>query len=73
MMTLPGLNVLRAVPTRWRKPQGNIPQTLAERERLRQAIAGYVREQGDSLVPPLVVAELKRHAERIASVNGIDP
>jgi len=73
MMTLPGLNVLRAVPTRWRKPQGNIPQTLAEREVLRQAIAGYVREQGDSLVPPLVVNELKRHAERIASVNGIDP
>jgi geranylgeranyl pyrophosphate synthase len=73
MMTLPGLNVLRAVPTRWRQPQNNIPQTLAERERLKQAIAGYVQENRDSLVPPLVVDELKRHAARVAAAAGVDP
>jgi hypothetical protein len=73
MMTLPGLNVLRAVPTRWRQPQNNIPQTLAERERLKQAIAGYVQANRDTLVPPLVVDELKRHADRVASATGLDP
>jgi geranylgeranyl pyrophosphate synthase len=73
MMTLPGLHVLRAVPTRWRKPQDNIPQTLAERERLRQAIAGYAHANRDSLVPPLVVDELKRHADRVASITGAGP
>jgi geranylgeranyl diphosphate synthase, type II len=73
MMTLPGLNVLRAVPTRWRQPQNNIPQTLAERERLRQIIAGYVQANRDTLVPPLVVDELKRHADNVAAAAELDP
>src|SRR5262245_39588078 len=73
MMTLPGLNVVRAVPTRWRTPQRNIPQTLFERERLRQAITEYVQAHHETLVPPLVVDERKRHAEEIASITRVDP
>src|SRR5262245_10141338 len=73
MMTLPGLNVLRAIPTRWRAPQRNIPQTLFERERLRQAITEYAQAHHDVLVPPLVVDELKRHADQIASIARVDP
>src|SRR5215470_5469090 len=72
MMTLPGLNVLRAVPTRWRQPQNNIPQTLPERERLRRVIADYVQSHRDTLVPPLVVDELKRHAGNVADLAGVD-
>src|SRR5262245_15838425 len=72
MMTLPGLNVLRAVPTRWRQPQNNIPQTLPERERLRSAIADYVQAHRDTLVLPLVVDELKRHAGHVAAAAGVD-
>ena len=51
MVTLPGLNVLRAVPERWRAPQTNIPQTLAERERLRRAVASYAEARRDTRTP----------------------
>src|SRR5688572_28115848 len=73
MTILPGLNVVRAVPTRWRMPQANIPPTLAERERLRTVIAAYVAANRETVVPPLVVDELKRHADHVISVNGFDP
>jgi geranylgeranyl diphosphate synthase, type II len=70
---LPGLNVLRAVPERTRKPQANIPQTLGERERLRKVIAAYVANNCDTIVPPLVIAELKEHSAQIVSAAGVDP
>jgi geranylgeranyl diphosphate synthase type II len=72
-MALPGLEILRVVPERTRAPQANIPQTLAERERLRAAIAGYVATHQDRLAPPLVLDELKTHANRIVSETGVNP
>ena len=73
MVTLPGLNVIRAVPERWRAPQTNIPQTLAERERIRRTVAGYAEARRDTLVPPLVMDELKSHADEVVAITGVDP
>jgi geranylgeranyl diphosphate synthase, type II len=70
---LPGLNVLRTVPERTRKPQANVPQTLGERERLRKVIAAYIANNRDAIVPPLVIAELKKHSAEIVAATGIDP
>jgi len=72
-MMLPGLEILRVAPQRVRPPQANIPQTLAERERLRASIARYVEASRDLLVPPLVVDELRRHADRVLADAGVDP
>jgi hypothetical protein len=72
-MTLPGLDVLRVIPDRTRAPQANIPQSLPERERLRGTIAAYVAAQRDHLVPPLVVDELRTHADRVIAGAGVDP
>ena len=72
-MKLPGLDVLRVVPERSRAPQANIPQTLAERERLRATIAGYVAANRESLVPPFVLDELKTHADQVVAAIGVEP
>ena len=72
-MKLPGLDVLRVAPERSRAPQANIPQTLAERERLRATISGYVATNRDRLVPPLVLDELRTHADQIVAGTGLDP
>jgi geranylgeranyl pyrophosphate synthase len=72
-MKLPGLDVLRVVPERSRTPQANIPQTLAERERLRATISGYVAANRDRLVPPLVLDELRTHADQLVAGTGLDP
>jgi geranylgeranyl pyrophosphate synthase len=72
-MKLPGLDVLRVVPERSRTPQANIPQTLAERERLRATISGYVAANRDGLVPPLVLDELRTHADQLVAGTGLDP
>jgi geranylgeranyl pyrophosphate synthase len=72
-MALPGLEILRVVPDRQRAPQANIPHTLAERERLRAAIAGYVAANRERLVPPLVLDELKTHAGAVVAATGVNP
>jgi geranylgeranyl pyrophosphate synthase len=72
-MALPGLEILRVVPDRQRVPQANIPQSLAERERLRAAIAKYVAVHRDRLVPPLVLDELKTHAGAVVAETGVNP
>ena len=72
-MALPGLEILRVVPDRQRAPQASIPQTLAERERLRIAIAGYVSANRERLVPPLVLDELKTHAAAVMTATGVNP
>src|SRR5262245_26231076 len=72
-MKLPGLEVLRVVPDRIRPPQANIPQTLAEREHLRGLIAQYVASNGDTLVPPLVLDELRNHADHVVQIAGANP
>src|SRR5262245_64793972 len=74
-MTLPvlkkPLRILPAMPQR--PPQANIPQTLGERERLREFVIQYVAARRDTLVPPLVLDELGTHAEAVVDQAGIDP
>jgi geranylgeranyl pyrophosphate synthase len=56
-----------------RPPQSNIPQTIGEREGLRALVIRYVEEQSATLVPPLVLDELKIHAEAVVARAGLDP
>lgn len=56
---------------RYRPPQKNIPQTRAQRERLRQIVKLYVEEKKP--VPPLPLDELNRHAEAVIEIAGVDP
>src|ERR1700720_1975770 len=72
-MMLPGLEILRVVPERMRPPQANIPQTLPERERLRALTAQYVAANRETLVPPLVLDELRHHAEALVAEVGASP
>jgi len=73
-MLLPGLPMVRGVATqRERVPQPNIPQTLVERERVKALIAAYVAANRDTLVPPLVLDELKIHAEHLVGAARLDP
>src|SRR5262249_54350507 len=51
----------------------NIPQTLLERERLREMVVRHVEERRQSLVPPLVVHELRDQADIVVSRAGVDP
>jgi geranylgeranyl diphosphate synthase type II len=55
-----------------RPPQANIPQTLWERERLRAIVARYVEERRATLVPPLVLDELRTHADAVVALSGMD-
>ncbi len=52
-----------------RPPQVTIPQTRVERERLKALVDAYVRDA--TLVPPLPVAELREHAERVVERTGV--
>lgn len=65
------LRILPAMPER--PPQANIPQTLAEREYLKDLVARFVDERRDALVPPFVLDELRTHADAIVARGGIDP
>ena len=65
------LRIVPAMPQR--PPQANIPQTLAEREYLRAVVMRYVEEHRDTLVPPLVLDELRQHAEALVRTAGVDP
>jgi geranylgeranyl pyrophosphate synthase len=65
------LRVLPPMPQR--PPQANIPQTLGEREYVRAAVARYVEDRRTTLVPPLVLDELRTHAEAVVALTGVDP
>lgn len=65
------LRLVPALPQR--PPQANIPQTLIERERLRVLVVRYVDARRDTLVPPLVMDELHRHADAVVALAGVDP
>src|SRR5436190_6104459 len=65
------LRVLPPMPQR--PPQANIPQTLGEREYVRAAVSRYVEERRTALVPPLVLDELRTHAEALVALVGLDP
>ncbi|MQA28613.1 MAG: DUF116 domain-containing protein [Luteitalea sp.] len=74
-MTFPILNKpLRIVPAMpQRPPQANIPQTLDAREHLRAVVLRHVEERRETLVPPLVVDELRNQADAVVERAGIDP
>jgi geranylgeranyl pyrophosphate synthase len=74
-MSLPSLKrPLRIIPAMpQRLPQANIPQTLAEREHLRALVVRHVDRRRDTLVPPLVLDELRDEAETVVTLAGIDP
>src|SRR3984957_13728636 len=57
----------------WRQPQATIPPTLAARDRIKAFIRSYVEALGEELTPPLLVDELRRHAEAIVTGAGVDP
>jgi geranylgeranyl diphosphate synthase type II len=59
-------------PQPWRQPQETIPATLFERERLRAFIRSYVETRVDELVPPLLIDELKLHADAVVKAAGVD-
>src|SRR6202162_3119518 len=59
-------------PQTWRMPQETIPASLSERERLRVLIRSYVETRSNELTPPLLIDELKRHADNIVRAAGID-
>jgi len=65
------LRIVPAMPQR--PPQANIPQTLAEREQLRDIVRDHVEQRRATLVPPLVVDELRIQAEAVIAQTGADP
>lgn len=56
---------------RTRPAKKTIPQTPAERNRMLQFIRHYVAEYNP--VPPLPLAQLREHAERVVQLLGCDP
>ena len=71
-MHLPVISLPRPVPTQSaRPPQANIPQTRAERDQITAIVRGYVERYRP--VPPMPIAELREHADRIVAAAGLDP
>src|SRR5262249_32987686 len=64
------LRIVPALPQR--PPQANIPQTLPEREYLRSVVQHYVEKRSATLVPPLVLDELRNHADEVVALAGVD-
>ena len=60
-----------AVQQRFRTPKHNIPQTPLERTHILHTVRDYVAKHHP--VPPLPVAELKQHADRIVAQLRCDP
>lgn len=60
-----------AIQQRFRAPKKNIPQTSFERTRLLEAVRHYVAEFNP--VPPMPMAELKVHADRLVAMQRCDP
>ena len=58
-------------PARYRQPKKNIPQTPEERTQILHAVRNYVAEY--SPTPPVPVAELAEHADRLVQHLGILP
>jgi geranylgeranyl pyrophosphate synthase len=56
-----------------RPPQANIPQTLIEREQLRELVLQYVNERRDTLVAPFVLDELRNQADALVELGAVNP
>jgi geranylgeranyl pyrophosphate synthase len=70
-MQIPVLNLPRPVPPeRERQPQDTIPQTRAERERMKLQVRAYV--EANRPTPPLSFEELRRHADRFVDLHKYD-
>ena len=70
-MALTELTLPRPAPQQsYRRPKANLPQTPEERNEALRIVRNYVAEYGP--VPPLPVAELKSHADRIVEQNRFD-
>jgi geranylgeranyl diphosphate synthase type II len=65
------LRMMPAMPQR--PPQANIPQTLVEREALRELVLRYVNERRDTLVPPFVLDELRTQADTLVELGAVNP
>jgi geranylgeranyl diphosphate synthase, type II len=66
------IEIPKAVPVMsGRKPQDNIPPTRVEREGLKFVVARYVEANRAALTPPLLLDELRRHAERVVAQAGV--
>ena len=61
---IPGLN------RRLRQPKKNIPQTKADRDLILAKVREYAQEV--SLVPPIPLAELSEHTDKIMAIHGFD-
>ncbi len=71
-MQLPLLTLPRAAPALSKRPaQANIPPTRADRERVQQLAARYVRRVRPTI--PLSLEELRRHADRLLADTAVDP
>src|SRR5438094_7777326 len=54
-----------------RKPQDNIPQTRAERDRVMRLVREYVATYNP--VPPMPMEQLREHADKLIATGSIDP
>lgn len=71
---LPILTLPKPIPMqRQRLPQETIPPTSKEREWLKDAIRTYVAHNNEAITPPLLIDELRRHAEIIVEKTGVNP
>ncbi len=74
LKSVPGLDPLvvprHAVQQRFRTPKKNIPQTGFERMRVLDAVRDYLAK--NPLVPPVPMAELKEHADRVIEMLRCD-
>jgi geranylgeranyl pyrophosphate synthase len=61
---IPGLN------RRIRQPKKNIPQTKADRDQILSWVRAYAEDQ--KLVPPVPLADLQEHTEKILTIHAID-
>jgi geranylgeranyl diphosphate synthase, type II len=61
---IPGLN------RRIRQPKKNIPQTKADRDQILGWVRAYAEDQ--KLVPPVPLADLQGHTEKILTIHAID-
>lgn len=70
-LSLPQMSVPAPTPKLpERPPQDNVPQTQAQRERIKALVDDYVVRHNP--VPPQPIAQLREHSEALLNENGID-
>lgn len=73
-MQIPVLQLPKRIPVLPnRKPQDNVPQTRAARERLKEFVTSLVAANPNRFTPPLVLDELRTGAQEIIRLSGLDP